>query len=216
MSWTCFRVWDITDIHYTTTIPTISRCTQNLDCQVEQQVYIKALFFCTMWPSKKLSEKYLGLFGIISQASTHSFMICLLKSIYTVYLVFHMSMLKPATSNTFYSQSKLLLSSVVIDGEIEYEISQIIGLKIDHSQVYKLLYKIIWLEYKIPEEESDWLPASELAYASNLIADFYQAYLNKPTWINLVLFCYPNADILVSPFSSPNLFLCFLFYLFSN
>jgi len=127
-----------------------------------------------------------------------------------------MSILKLTTSNTFYSQSKLPLLSVVIDGEIEYKISQIIGLKIDHSQIYKLLYKIIWLGYKIPEEESDWLPASELAYAPNLIADFYQAYLNKSAWINLVLFCYPNVDILVSPFSSPNLFLFSLFYLFSN
>lgn len=61
-----------------------------------------------------------------------------------------MFILEPTMSNTL---SKLLLLPVVIDGESEYKISQIINSKIDYKCVYKLLYKVIWLEYKNIEEE---------------------------------------------------------------
>lgn len=68
-------------------------------------------------------EKYLGPFKIISQADTHLFMIHLPKSVYAIYLVFYILMLKPVMSNTFYSQSELLPLPVVIDSKTEYEIS---------------------------------------------------------------------------------------------
>ena len=51
-----------------------------------------------------------------------------------------MFILEPTMSNTL---SKLLLLPVVIDGESEYKISQIINSKIDYKYVYKLLYKVI-------------------------------------------------------------------------
>jgi len=44
---------------------------------------------------------------------------------------------------------------VVINREAEYEISQIVNLKIDCRRAYKLLYKVIWLDYEIIKEESD-------------------------------------------------------------
>jgi len=58
-------------------------------------------------------------------------------------------------SNIFLSYSELLLPLVLIDGKSEYKISQIIDSKIDYKQACKLLYKVIWLEYKNIEEESD-------------------------------------------------------------
>ena len=35
--------------------------------------FVKAQFFCTTQPSKKLTEKYLGPFEVIAQVGTHSF-----------------------------------------------------------------------------------------------------------------------------------------------
>lgn len=84
-----------------------------------------------------------------------------------------MFILEPTMSNTFLNWSKLLLLPVVIDGESEYKISQIINSKIDYKCVYKLLYKVIWLEYKNIEEEFNWLPVSKLVHISNLISDFH-------------------------------------------
>ena len=124
-------------------------------------------------------EKYLESFEIIDQASTYSFMIDLPKSICTVHSVFYMSMLKPTMLNIFSSWSKPSLPLVMIYGKLEYEVSQIIDSKIDHRHACKLLYKVIWLEYKNTEEESDWLSTSELAYTLDLIFNFHQAYSNK-------------------------------------
>ena len=56
--------------------------------------------------------------------------------------------------------------------------SQIVNLKIDHRHIYKLLYKVIWLECEIIEEKSNWLSILELVHATNLIFDFHQASFN--------------------------------------
>ena len=69
----------------------------------------------------------------------------------SVHPVFHMSMLEPTTSNTFSERIQLAPAPVIIDGEPEYEISQIVDSKIDRWQACKLLYKVIWLGYEILE-----------------------------------------------------------------
>jgi len=43
------------------------------DFKVGQKAYVKAQFFRTTQPSKKLSEKSLGPYEIIAQAGSHSF-----------------------------------------------------------------------------------------------------------------------------------------------
>ena len=71
------------------------------DFKVDDKVFVKAQFFQTTWPSKKLSEKYLGPYKIIAQPGTLLFTLRLPESMRSVHLVFHVSMLEPATSNTF-------------------------------------------------------------------------------------------------------------------
>ena len=80
---------------------TDTRCSPTPDFKVGNKVFVKTQFFQTTWPSKKLSEKYLRLYEIISQPSTLLFTLRLPESIYFVHPVFHVSMLKPATFNTF-------------------------------------------------------------------------------------------------------------------
>jgi len=96
------------------------------------------------------------------------------------YPVFHVSMLEPATPNTFQQCSKPLPALVIIDGEPEYEISKIVDSKIDRQRVCKLLYKVIWLGYKDTDNDSEWLPATELEHAKELLNDFHLKYLSKP------------------------------------
>ena len=88
-------------------------------------------------------EKYLKLFKIISQASIYLFMIHLLRLIYIIHSVFYISILKLTIPNIFPSWSELLSPLVIINGESEYEIFQIVDLKIDCRHTYKLLYKVI-------------------------------------------------------------------------
>jgi len=93
--------------------------------------------------------------------------------------VFHVSMLKPATPNTFQQRSEPLLAPVIIDREPEYEISKIVDSKIDCQRACKLLYKVIWLGYEDTDNDSEWLPATELEHAKELLNDFHLKYLSK-------------------------------------
>jgi len=89
-------------------------------------------------------------------------------------------MLESTTSNTFSERIQLAPAPVIIDREPEYEISWIVDSKIDHRQACKLLYKVIWLGYEDTGDESEWIPASELTYAADLVSDFHIAYPTKP------------------------------------
>ena len=78
-----------------------AQCSPAPDFKVGDKVFVKAQFFWTTWPSKKLSKKYLGPYKIISQPSTLSFTLCLPESMCSVHPVFHVSILEPTTFNTF-------------------------------------------------------------------------------------------------------------------
>jgi len=94
-------------------------------------------------PSKKLFKKYLGPYEIIAQSSLQSFTLYLPDTMRAIHPMFYVSMLKPAISNIFLEYSELLPAPVIINGELEYEISKVIDSKIDHQRAYKLLYKVI-------------------------------------------------------------------------
>jgi len=103
---------------------------------------------------KKLSEKYLGPYEIIAQPSPQSFTLRLPDTMRAVYPVFHVSMLEPATPNTFQQRSKSPPAPVIIDRKPEYEISKIVDSKIDCRRACKLLYKVIWLRYEDTDNDS--------------------------------------------------------------
>jgi len=113
------------------------------DFKVGNKVFVKAQFFQTTQPSKKLSEKYLRPYEIIAQPGALLFTLCLPESMRSVHPVFHVSMLEPATSNTFSERIQLVPAPVIIDREPKYEISWIVDSKIDRQQACKLLYKVI-------------------------------------------------------------------------
>jgi len=94
--------------------------------------------------------------------------------------VFHVSMLELATPNIFQQRSEPPPALVIIDGEPEYEISKIVSSKIDRRRACKLLYKVIWLGYKDTDNNSEWLPVTELEYAKELLNDFHLKYPSKP------------------------------------
>ena len=165
------------------------QCSSTPDFKVGDKVFVKAQFFQTTQPSKKLSKKYLGPYEIISQPGTLSFTLRLPESMHSVHPVFHVSMLEPATSNTFSERIQLAPAPVIIDGEPEYEISRIVDSKIDRRRACKLLYKVIWLEYEDTGDKSEWISTSKLSHATNLVSDFYIAYPTKPCSLPLSWLC---------------------------
>ena len=62
--------------------------------------FVKVQFFCTIHPSKKLADKFLGPYEVIVQPGTHLVTLWLPDNLCMVHLVFHISMLEPTTPNT--------------------------------------------------------------------------------------------------------------------
>ena len=95
-------------------------------------------------PSKKLSEKYLGLLNIIAQAGPLSWTLRLPDSMQAVHPIFHVSMLEPSITNTILDWVQTPPLPVMVDGEPEYEISKILKLN-NRWCLCKLLYLVKWL-----------------------------------------------------------------------
>jgi Chromo (CHRromatin Organisation MOdifier) domain len=143
------------------------------------------LFFRTTQPSKKLAEKYLGPFEIIGQAGTRAYILWLPDSLRAVHPVFHVSMLKPTTPNSIPNRVQSPPPPVKINGETEYEISEILDTKIDERRKpCNLLYLVCWAGYEGTDEEMSWVLATELSHLAELVTDFHSAYPAKPgPWV---------------------------------
>ena len=89
-------------------------------------------------------------------------------------------MLEPATPNEILNQVKSPPPPIDVQGDLEYEISEVLDSKIDQRRSCKLLYLVRWLGYENTDEEFSWLPATELDHTKDLISNFHSAYPNKP------------------------------------
>ena len=150
------------------------------DFKVGDKVFVKAQNFRTTRPSKKLSEKFLGPYEIIAQVGSVSFTLRLPDSMRSIHPVFHVSMLEPATPNEIPNRIQSPPPPVDIDGEPEFEISEILDSKIDKRRKCKLLYLVKWAGYEGTDDETSWIPAMELGHASEVVTDFHMAYPGKP------------------------------------
>jgi hypothetical protein len=101
------------------------------DFKVGEQVFVKAKYFRSTRPSKKLSEKNLGPFEIIARPGSHSITVRLPDSMHSVHPVFHVSQLEPATPNTIPNRIQPPPPPVEVNREPEYEISEILDSKLD-------------------------------------------------------------------------------------
>jgi hypothetical protein len=99
----------------------------------------------------------------------------------SIHPVFHVSQLEPATPNTIPNHIQPPPPPVEVNGEPEYEISEILDSKLDHRRRQcQLLYLVRWSGYEGTDEEISWLLATEVGNASELVSDYHSAYLDKP------------------------------------
>src|SRR5258708_4566091 len=125
------------------------------------QAYVKAKFFRTRRPSKKLLEKNLGPYDVIGKPGTHSVTLRLLCQFCSIPPVFHVSQLDPAQPNLFPLQQQLPPLPLQIDGESEYEVSEILDSKVDRRcrPENRLHYLVHWTGYECTNEETSWISA---------------------------------------------------------
>ena len=159
---------------------TDKRQTPPPDFKIGDKVFIKSDDIRTTQPSKKLAEKFLGPFEILAQVGSISFTLHLPNSMRGIHPVFHVSMLEPSAPNEFPNQTETLPPPVTIDGEMEFEISEILDSKINKHHKCRLQYLVKWSGYEGTDEETSWIPTSKLKHAMESVADFHLANLDRP------------------------------------
>ena len=148
---------------------------------IGSRAYVKAQFFHTTRPSKKLTDKFLEPYEVIAQPGTHSITLRLPDSLRAVHPVFHISMLEPTTLNMIPNRVQPPPCPIFVDSEPEYEIAEVLDSKMDNRcSKCKLLYLVHWTGYAGTDEETSWILASELENAPELVSDFHQSYPAKP------------------------------------
>ena len=116
----------------------------------------------------------------MDKPSAHSYQIKFPHYLCVIHPVFHISQLEPANPSLIPNHVNLPPLPIAIEGELEYKISQILNLKLDHRRKPSLLYYVRWAGYEGTDEEFSWLSAPELDHANELVHDFHRKYLLKP------------------------------------
>src|SRR5258708_2961007 len=129
--------------------------------KIGNQAYVKAKFFRTRRPSKKLSEKNLGPYDMIGKPGTHSITLRLPRQFHSIHPVFHVSQLEPARPNPFPLRQQLPPPPLQIDGELESKASAILDSKVDQHcrPENRLHYLVCWTGYEGTNEETSWISA---------------------------------------------------------
>src|SRR6266481_8443744 len=162
--------------------PVDSRWLPTPEFPIGSRAFVKAKYFQTMQPSKKLADKFLGPYEVISQPGTLSVTLRLQDSLHAIHPVFHVSMLEPAIPNPIPGRVQPPPPPIMVDNQPEFEIAEILDSKIDNChQDCHLLYLVCWSGYEGTVEEFSWLLATELKHVPELLTDFHSAYPVKPS-----------------------------------
>lgn len=144
-------------------------------------VFVTSKYIKTTRPTRKFSEQFLGPFEVLDRIGTNSIRLRLPDSMRGIHPVFHVSQIETSTPNPFPDRYPAPPEHVEIEGDIEYEISGIVDSAYNHRFTKcQLQYKIKWLGYENTDEESSWLPATEVTHAQDSIDAFHAAYPAKP------------------------------------
>jgi hypothetical protein len=96
----------------------------------------------------------------------------------SVHPIFHISMLELSTPNTIPEHVEPPPPPVIIDGDSEFIISEVLD---NQHCTCKLLYLVKWAGYEGTDKESSWLLTTELGHTQEVVDDFHKAYPNKPS-----------------------------------
>jgi len=105
-------------------------------------VFILARFIRTTRPSRKLAERYLSPFLVSEKIGFHSYLVRLPEHLRSIHPVFHVSQLEPVPPSNILNCINPPPSPIEIDGDLEFEVAQVLGLKWDKHKRDPLLYYV--------------------------------------------------------------------------
>jgi len=130
----------------------------------------------TTRPSRKLDYKKIGPFEILAKTGMNTDRLKFPPTM-KIHNNIHISLLEPYHNNQFPSQRQEPPPPIIIDGEPEYELEEIIDSQLHHG---KLQYRAKWKGYS-PEHDKVWYPANNFENAQDAVCKFDQQYPDKPS-----------------------------------
>ena len=121
---------------------------------------------------KKLLSKYLGPFEVMSKKGAVAYELRLPASMSRMFNVFHVSLLKRYKDGCRDSAPP---PAVLDDGEVECEMDKILAHR--DSKTGRRSYYVQWKG--LPPEENEWLTASKLKNAADVVQDYLDDLSNK-------------------------------------
>jgi len=84
-----------------------------------------------------------------------------------------MSQLEPVSTSQISNCTNPPPPLIKVNGNLEFEVAQVLDSKLDKCRNDLLLYYIYWAGYKGTAEEFSWLTASDLKNTTELVANFH-------------------------------------------
>jgi len=142
--------------------------------QKGDRVWLRSVNIRTERQSRKLDWKRLGPFTVIERLGTQAYRLELPKSM-KIHPVFHVILLEQYKQSDIPGRTHEPPPPVIIDGEVEYEVEDILDSKISRK---RLLYLVKWKDY--PDSENSWEPTRNLQNTPQLVERFHARYPEKP------------------------------------
>ena len=132
----------------------------------------------TTRPSQKLDVKRMGHFNILEiiRDSKLAYKLELPRRMKQIHPVFHVSLLEPYRENQWEGRVQPAPPPEEIEGELEYEVKEIVDSKIVRG---KLKYLVDWVGYR-PKERT-WESVEAVENAQEEVVAFHQAHPNRPS-----------------------------------
>jgi hypothetical protein len=142
------------------------------------KVWLKAENIKTLKDSKKLDDRYLGPFEVITKVSSHAYRLRFPKRL-GIHNVFHVRLLEPVTANTIPNRITPPPPPLEIQDQHEYHVESILDCKLDKRRREPYLYLIRWEGYG-PQDDS-WEPLDALlGSCAKLLMDYHRCNPRKP------------------------------------
>ena len=132
-------------------------------------------------PTKKFAEVQFGPFEIVGRPNPNSVTLRLPRYLAGIHPVFPVSQVEPYIPvENIPHRIPEPPPPVEVEGELEFEVSEILDSKSDHCCRVPIRYYVRWAGYEGTDEEFSWVGADDLQHSLEFIQEFHERYLNKP------------------------------------